>query len=337
MIEITPDVNLQPLHTLGLKAQAQALTWFEDRAQLPALLEQSRKHQQVHVLSGGSNIVFNPQVEGLLIGVRTSGINLLKEEAGHYLVEVEAGENWHAFVRQCLKQGWYGLENLALIPGAVGAAPMQNIGAYGVEVERFVVWVEVFDWHTGQIDRLTRQECNFSYRDSIFKRERGRWLILKVCFAFPKQWQPVLDYPDLQQAAELQETPTPEAIFKAVCKIRQAKLPDPTELPNAGSFFKNPIVTEQQAEQIRLQWPDLRAFPHQPGFVKLAAGWLLEQAGWKGRCVGPVGMHARQALVMVNHQVGQASKTDVDALIRLIQKDMQALFGLQLEQEPVVI
>ena len=337
MIKISPDVNLQSLHTLRLNARAQALVWFEDRAQLPALLAEARKYQQVHVLAGGSNIVFNPQISGLLVGIRTRGIALVEETSQTYYVEVEAGECWHDFVRHCLQQGWYGLENLALIPGTVGAAPMQNIGAYGVEVERFVVWVEVLDWRTGEILRISRQDCAFAYRDSVFKRERGRWLILKVHFAFPKQWQAVLDYPDLQHAPELQTTSSPAAIFQAVCRIRQEKLPDPQVLPNAGSFFKNPIVESQQAERLQAQWPDLRAFPHAPGQTKLAAGWLLDQAGWKGRCVGPVGMHKKQALVLVNHQVGRAAKAHVDELIARIQKDMQARYGLQLEQEPVII
>lgn len=337
MIKITSDVDLQSLHTLRLNARAQALVWFEDRAQLPALLALAREYQQVNILAGGSNIVFNPQVSGLLIGIRTRGIALVEETSQNYYVEVEAGECWHDFVLHCLRQGWHGLENLALIPGTVGAAPMQNIGAYGVEVERFVVWVEVLDWRTGEVLRMSRQDCAFAYRDSVFKQERGRWLILKVHFAFPKQWQAVLDYPDLQHAPELQEVPTPTAIFQAVCRIRQEKLPDPQVLPNAGSFFKNPIVTTQQAADLRVQWPDLRAFPHAPGQTKLAAGWLLDQAGWKGRCIGPVGMHKKQALVLVNHQVGQAAKTQVDELIKQIQKDMQARYGLQLEQEPVVI
>jgi len=337
MIKITPDVDLQPLHTLGLNARAQALAWLDDRTQLPALLRTAAEYEQVHVLAGGSNIVFHPHVDGLVVAIRTRGIQLVKEDAQAHYVEVEAGECWHDFVQHCLQQGWYGLENLALIPGTVGAAPMQNIGAYGVEVERFVVWVETLDWQTGEIVRLPKAKCAFAYRDSIFKQKRGRWLILKVRFAFPKRWQAVLDYPDLQQAPELGAEITPAAIFQAVCRIRQEKLPDPALLPNAGSFFKNPIVSAQQAAQIRAQWPELRAFPHGPDTLKLAAGWLLEQAGWKGRCVGPVGMHKNQALVLVNHQKGQAAKVDVDRLVTQIQTDMQALFGLQLEQEPVVI
>lgn len=337
MLKVTSNVNLQPLHTMRLQAHAQHLVWFYERTQLASLRALVPQYEQVHVLSGGSNILFNPQVQGMVIGVRTQGIQLVQETSKHYVVEVEAGENWHKFVLLCLQQGWYGLENLALIPGMVGAAPMQNIGAYGVEVERYIHWVEALNWHTGEVVRLSRAECAFAYRDSIFKQERGQWLILKVCFAFPRHWQPILDYPDLQQAPELRGACTPEAICHAVCRIRSDKLPDPQQLPNSGSFFKNPIVSISEAEHIRAQWPALRFFPYQAGQVKLAAGWLLEQAGWKGRCIGPVGMHERQALVMVNHQPGQASKQDVDAVVTHIQKDMQRLFGLQLEQEPVVI
>lgn len=337
-MRIIQQADLQPLHTLRLRAQASVLAYFTQPAQFGRLLELRRQYEHMHVLAGGSNVVFKEQVDALVIAIRTRGIRHVKDEANSTVIEVEAGETWHDFVRFSLSQGWYGLENLALIPGTVGAAPVQNIGAYGVEVERFIRWVEVWDWQLGKSYKLSASECGFAYRDSIFKsHEPGRWLILRVGFAFPKRWQPILDYPDLQQRPGLLQQPTPMAIFDAVCQIRRAKLPDPALLPNAGSFFKNPIVHAKQATQLQSRWPQLRAFALEGGQVKLPAGWLLEQAGWKGKRLGPLGMHKNQALVLVNHDVSQATYHDVQRITAQIQKDMAALFALQLEQEPVTI
>lgn len=322
--------------TLRLRARAQAYVALEDRAQLPELLPLMDQHTNWQVLAGGSNVVLGEQLGGLTIGMHTQGVHLLGEDEHEYLVAVEAGENWHQFVEYCLQQGWYGLENLALIPGTVGAAPVQNIGAYGVEVRQFIRWVEAWDSHGRTLRRLNAAQCQFSYRDSVFKRSGpGRWIILRVAFAFPKQWQPVLDYPDLQPLANAARPPEPGTIFSAVSAVRQAKLPDPAQLPNAGSFFKNPVVSAAQAKQIKQQWPDVRAFEQEDGSVKLAAGWLIEQAGWKGQGLGPVGMHDRQALVLVNHAAGEARLEDVARLTRRIRADIRRLYGVALEQEPV--
>lgn len=336
LIQTNKDLSAET--TLRLRAQAQAYVAFEDRAQLPELLSLISQYTDWQVLAGGSNVVLGEQLPGLTIGMHTQGVHLLAEDTHEYLVAVEAGENWHQFVAYSLQQGWYGLENLALIPGSVGAAPVQNIGAYGVEVRQFIRWVEAWDSHTRTLRRLSAAQCRFSYRDSVFKRSGpGRWIILRVAFAFPKQWQPVLDYPDLQPLARTGRRPEARTIFSAVCAVRQAKLPDPAQLPNAGSFFKNPVVSAAQAHQLKQQWPDLRSFDQADGSVKLAAGWLIERAGWKGQGLGPVGMHDRQALVLVNHAPGQARAEDVAHLSRRIRADIRRLYGVGLEQEPVAL
>src|SRR5699024_4769773 len=209
---VAHNQNLSSFNTFALSSFAEQYFDLKTKDQLQALavfLGQSSLLEQVFILGGGSNVVLPQQLSRFVIHNQIKGIDLLADEDDFFLVKAAGGEVWHDFVQHCLKQGWHGLENLALIPGTVGAAPVQNIGAYGVEVERFVVWVEVLDWRTGEVLRMSSQGCAFAYRDSVFKQERGRWLILKVHFAFPKQWQAVLDYPDLQHAPELQEVPTP--------------------------------------------------------------------------------------------------------------------------------
>jgi len=336
-VEVKYNIQLSHLNTLRLFSQAEAMLCFTEQAQLQKIVEIASQFERIQVLAGGSNVVLKKHVPGLTIFMRSKGIHFTGENAQHYLVTVEAGENWHHFVQYCLKQGWYGLENLALIPGTVGAAPMQNIGAYGVEVQQFIRWVEVFDWQGKEIYRLTAKECQFGYRDSIFKHEfPARWFVLRVGFAFPKQWVPVLDYPDLQQAPELAHEVSPWAIFTAVCRIREKKLPNPKYLPNAGSFFKNPVVSLQQAWELKKQWANLRLFK-QNGQAKLAAGWLIEQAGWKGRRLGPLGMHKNQALVLVNHAADQACYNDIQQLKQKVQQAVYKQFKVHLEQEPVDI
>jgi UDP-N-acetylmuramate dehydrogenase len=250
------------------------------------------------------------------------------------VVEAEAGEPWHPFVQWCLRQGLNGLENLSLIPGTVGAAPMQNIGAYGVEIKDVFAGLTALDRHTGQLRDFSVQECGFAYRDSLFKREAGRWLILRVRFALHRTLQAHLDYGPVRQRLLEQgiEQPTGQAISDAICSIRREKLPDPAELGNAGSFFKNPVVGATLAERIRERYPHLVAYPQANGQVKLAAGWLIEQAGWKGYREGDAGVHRLQSLVLVNH--GQATGAQLHALACKIQADIHERFGVMLEMEP---
>lgn len=271
-----------------------------------------------------------------MVKVESRGIKLLSDDDGDdVVVEVQAGENWHEFVLHCVGQAWYGLENLALIPGTVGAAPVQNIGAYGVELDQRFHSVLAWDLRRARMVELGPCDCGFAYRDSIFKRaQAGHWLIVAVRLRLSRRWQPVLSYPALAQAVSAESAkPTPRQVFEAVCAIRQSKLPDPAVLGNAGSFFKNPIVDASVYERIRSNEPDLVAYPQGNGAYKLAAGWLIDRAGWKGRRLGPVGVHDRQALVLVNHGGGTAD--DIQRLAEAVKADVERRFGATLEQEPV--
>ncbi len=362
------EQSLQARNTLGLAARAPVAV-LDDESDIPALCamlaDPRSKDHPVFVLGGGSNIVVQARPRHRVLRVGLRGIRLWRETADHWIVEAAAGEPWHGFVGHCLAQGWPGLENLALIPGTVGAAPVQNIGAYGLELDERLHSVVAWDLRAGRGCELLPADCGFAYRDSLFKHDgAGRWLIARVRFALPKAWTPRLDYPDVREHPLLREAApeppyqnrpdpqrrdaasengcralnaglTPSRIFDAVCDIRRRKLPDPAVLGNAGSFFKNPVIDEAQAAALKRRFPDLRTYPQPDGRVKLAAGWLIEQAGWKGRRLGPVGMHERQALVLVNH--GGAQAADVLALARAVGDAVRGQFGVALEQEPVIL
>jgi UDP-N-acetylmuramate dehydrogenase len=329
--------DLTALNTFGLQSKAQSYIRFANNNQLSAITQLASQGTQAFVLGGGSNVVMAPYVNALVVHVATKGIRLVASSHEGYLVEAQAGENWHAFVDYCVEQGWNGLENLALIPGTVGAAPVQNIGAYGVELDQFVHSVLAWDIQEGALHTFTREACSFSYRDSFFKRSvPGKWLIVSVQFLLPREWKPVLDYPDLAQHQGLNSMDAAVSardVFNAVCEIRRKKLPDPAVLGNVGSFFKNPVVSTVQFEEIKRRHPNVVAYPMEDGSVKLAAGWLIDRAGWKGKRIQNVGVHGRQALVLVNH--GQATALEVRYLADEIRKDIRQRYGLDLEQEPV--
>lgn len=323
---------------MGLPSRAAALVRFDDVEQLGELTELAATQGKSFVLGGGSNVILQPSLSGLVIKVETQGVRLLHEQDDEVVVEAQAGENWHGFVSNCLQQGWYGLENLALIPGTVGAAPVQNIGAYGVELDQRFHSLLAWNLHEGRLLELGPADCGFSYRDSVFKRaEPGHWLIVALRLRLSRAWKPVLDYPALSGHPSLRETAklTPEQVFEAVCDIRRSKLPDPSVLPNAGSFFKNPVVGNEDYARLHTLHPNIVAYPQEGGAYKLAAGWLIEQAGWKGRRMGPAGVHERQALVLVNH--GGATADDIKQLAEAVKADVQARFGVLLEQEPVAV
>ncbi|MER1968472.1 UDP-N-acetylmuramate dehydrogenase [Castellaniella sp. GW247-6E4] len=330
------EQDLQGFNTLGLPARARAL-YVEGEADARILSTLADAGHEVFVLGGGSNVVMCERPRHLVARVGLRGIGLRREDREAWVIEAAAGEPWHDFVAYCLSQGWPGLENLALIPGTVGAAPVQNIGAYGLELDQRLEGVVAWDIQAARRVELAPEGCGFAYRDSLFKRAgAGRWLILAVRFRLPKVWHPVLDYPDLRTHPALAGgEATPGAVFDAVCDIRRRKLPDPALLGNAGSFFKNPVVPAVRAEALRERFPGLPAYGQPDGRVKLAAGWLIEQAGWKGRRLGPVGMHERQALVLVNH--GGAAAADVLRLARAVCEDVRARFGVELEREPVLL
>lgn len=331
--------DLTSFNTLGLRSQAAAFVRYESADQLSALSDLADRFDRVFILGGGSNVVLASQLDSLVIKVESRGVQLWSESDSERVVEAQAGEVWHDFVAQCIDRGWDGLENLALIPGTVGAAPVQNIGAYGVELDQRFHSLVAWDLLERRLVEMSAKECRFSYRDSLFKHiGPGRWLIVAVRFLLPKPWRAVTAYPDLQHHPQLERSAaavTARQIFDAVCEIRRRKLPDPAVLGNAGSFFKNPIISAGRHAAIEAKYPGLVAYPQECGLYKLAAGWLIEHTGWKGRRVGPVGVHDRQALVLVNY--GGASAENISGLADAIRVDVAARYGVMLEQEPVIV
>ncbi|HUH87543.1 MAG TPA: UDP-N-acetylmuramate dehydrogenase [Pusillimonas sp.] len=338
MLSITKDESLVSFNTMGLPSRAAALVRYVDASQLPRLTETVGQYRKAFVLGGGSNVILEPQVSGLVVKVETAGIRLLHEQGDELIVEAQGGENWHAFVSHCVAQGWYGLENLALIPGTVGAAPVQNIGAYGVELDQRFHSLLAWNLREGRMVEMAPADCGFAYRDSVFKRaEAGQWLIVALRLRLSRAWQPVLDYPALAGHPLVSDRAavTPQRVYDAVCDIRRSKLPDPAILGNAGSFFKNPVVSAADYQRLRAAYPSVVAYPQESGAYKLAAGWLIDQAGWKGRRMGPAGVHDKQALVLVNY--GGATADDINQLAQSVRNDVQARFGVLLEQEPVAV
>lgn len=334
------EQDLTYYNTLGLKSRAHAFLRLYSNSGLGALSEMATRYPGVVVLGGGSNVVLAPQIHDLVVHVETRGVALVDEDPDAFIVEVQAGESWHQFVATCIEQGWNGLENLALIPGTAGAAPIQNIGAYGIEQNHYFHSLLAWDIRHGRQVEMGPADCLFSYRDSFFKHaEAGRWLVLAVRYRLPREWQPQLAYPDLARhtgIAMAGAAVTPRQVFEAVCEIRRNKLPDPAKLANVGSFFKNPIVDAETFNRLRDLHPGMVAFPIDAGTrFKLAAGWLIERSGWKGRRLGAVGMHERQSLVMVNH--GGASARDIHVLADVIRAEVATRFGVHLEQEPVEV
>jgi UDP-N-acetylmuramate dehydrogenase len=316
-------ISAQSLHTFGLEQQVNAVLDISCEADLAHL---SKLAAPMYILGQGSNTVFVDDFAGTVVRNQLRGISVTETDSG-YSLSVASGENWHALVCWCLEQGMGGFENLALIPGTVGAAPIQNIGAYGVEIAQFITRVDYIDLLTHTSCTLDNASCAFGYRDSVFKHALlDRAFITHVHFYLPKAYSLVCHYGELARL----EDPSMHIVFAEVCRIRQSKLPDPATLGNAGSFFKNPVVASELAEQIRRQYPTCPVYP-QPQGAKLAAGWLIEQCGFKGQFVGGVQCHPQQALVLTNAK--QASGSDVLAFARAIQAGVADKFGITLENE----
>ncbi|MCB1821656.1 MAG: UDP-N-acetylmuramate dehydrogenase [Candidatus Competibacteraceae bacterium] len=331
-----------PLHnrnSFGLPAYANWFAIIDAPAQILDLMNRPEWTSLPRfILGGGSNLVLTGDFAGLILQVCIPGRERIAEDADAWFVRVGAGEKWHDFVCWTLAQGWPGLENLALIPGTVGAAPIQNIGAYGLEIAERFDHLEAVDLETGDTVTFDQTACQFGYRDSLFKRQAsGRYLITTVTFRLPKRWQPVTRYADLARELEAHKigSPTPQQIADAVMAIRSRKLPDPAQIGNVGSFFKNPLVEAATFAHLADRYPNLPHYPQPDGTIKLAAGWLIERCGWKGRHLGPVGVYEHQALVLVNRS--GANGADVLRLARAIQASVQAEFGIQLEPEPVIL
>ncbi|MBS1189913.1 MAG: UDP-N-acetylmuramate dehydrogenase [Rhodocyclaceae bacterium] len=330
------DVDLTACNTLALPGQAARYARIDSPEQLG---DPEHARSRRFILGGGSNLVLTGDFDGLVLHMAIPGRRLAGEDADAWYVEAGAGENWHDFVQWTLAQGWPGLENLSLIPGTAGAAPIQNIGAYGLEAGERIHSLTAFDFSAGRLVAFSRGDCRFGYRDSIFKQEgwhlSGRFAITAVTFRLPKAWAPVTGYADLARELDGTSTPSARDIADAVVRLRRRKLPDPVEIPNAGSFFHNPVVDAATAEALLAVHPALPRYPQADGRVKLAAGWLIDQAGWKGRNLGPVGMYEKQALVLVNR--GGARGIDVQRTMSAVQADVLARFGVQLTPEPVFL
>lgn len=338
MITVREAVDLRSYNTFGICEPADHLVEVETLNQLlEALALAERMRWPVTVLGGGSNVVLAGPVSGLLICMRGRGRRVLSRQGESVLIEAAAGENWHRLTMWALDQGLSGLENLSLIPGTAGAAPVQNIGAYGVELAEVFDSLDAYDRETAQVLRFDRQACEFAYRDSVFKRHAGRFIILCIRLRLSRTPQLKVDYEPLRMAWK--ETGLVRAdsrvVAELVCRIRRAKLPDPARIGNAGSFFKNPVVTSEVAERLQAANPAMPCYPQRPTAVKLAAGWLIDQAGWRGLRRGAVGVNPEQALVLVNH--GGARGEEVMALAEDIRADVARRFGVELEMEPQLL
>ncbi|HJV50697.1 MAG TPA: UDP-N-acetylmuramate dehydrogenase [Noviherbaspirillum sp.] len=338
-LPIQYDFSLRPFNTFGIDAKARAYLHVTSNDQVRAVKEDAALNAAPRlVLGGGSNLLLTRDFPGLVLHMATAGIEIVGDDEHTTYVKAAAGENWHRFVLWTLDQGLGGLENLSLIPGSVGAAPIQNIGAYGIELKERFHALTAFDFETGETFVLDKAACRFAYRDSVFKHAlRDRAAILDVTFALPKRWQPNVQYADVSQelAARGIEAPTPKQVSDAVIAIRTRKLPDPAQIGNAGSFFKNPVVSAEQRNALLAQHPKLVSYVQADGSYKLAAGWLIDQSGWKGRSIGAAGVYEKQALVLVNR--GGATGREIAELAAAIQADVQSRFGVRLEPEPVFI
>ena len=326
------DICLQAFNTLSLPARAEYFCVINDLKQLDQALGFAKDKQlKITPLGEGSNLVLAGDIKGLVIVINLKGKEYKQLDSDRVQVAFAAGENWHDSVAYCLQKGFYGLENLALIPGTVGAAPIQNIGAYGVELSDFFVSLTAVEIATGELLQLTAKDCEFAYRSSIFKQSAlDKYIIVSVCFQLSTEPKINADYPALK--AELEGAkPTPDLLFETVCRIRQSKLPDPAQIPNVGSFFKNPVISTTQVNKLLSYYPDMPNYPQTSGLSKIPAAWLIEHCGYKGHRQGNVGVHDKQALVLVNFQGDGA---ELLALAKRIEEDVMAKFAIQLDIEP---
>jgi UDP-N-acetylmuramate dehydrogenase len=338
-LPIERRVSLRPYNSFGLPALADTLVRIRSEDDVRALLaDPALAGQPRFVLGGGSNIVLTHDLNAVVLKVEIAGRRVVSRDAEAVVVEGGAGENWHDFVAWTLDQGLPGLENLALIPGSLGAAPVQNIGAYGVELQDRFDSLDATDLASGASITMRAADCRFGYRDSVFKQSlAGKLLITRVRLRLPQPPTAVLGYLDLER--KIADTgithPGPRQVFDWVCAIRRAKLPDPAVIGNAGSFFKNPVVTPEQCRDIIARDPAVVHYPLPDGSFKLAAGWLIDACGWKGKSIGQAGVYEKQALVLVNR--GHAIGGEIVTLARAIEESVYGRFGIRLEPEPVLI
>ncbi len=338
MKELT-DISLKPYNSFGIDAKASQMFIIQDIYELSDAFENVFKTNIPWlILGGGSNVLFTGDYHGAIIKISLKGIQVLDKTAGHIYVKANAGEEWDRFVEFCVENNWGGLENLSYIPGNAGASPIQNIGAYGSELKDCFHSLEAMDIKTGIIKRFKKDECNFGYRTSIFKTElKNKYVICSVIFKLNLNYKIQRSYKALDEYLTQNKVDSP-AIYdmrRAVIKIRKSKLPDPKYLGNSGSFFKNPVISKQSFDEIRKKFPDISAHKEKNGQMKISAGWLIEQAGWKGYRKGNVGVYDKQALIIVNH--GKAKGSEVLNLANMISKSIYEKFGVKLEPEVNII
>ena len=336
-MQIQENISLKPHNTFGINVAAKLFSSFTGPEDLDEILRANSKVQTI-VLGGGSNILFTKNFDGLVLKNEIKGIDLIKEDTNHVYVKAGAGENWHELVQYTLQRNFAGLENLSLIPGNVGASPMQNIGAYGVEIKEVFEELEAYHKKDKKIRTFTVNDCEFGYRDSVFKKKyKNDFVILNVTYRLNKKPHYNITYGAIEQELEKMRLKdlSIQAISQAVINIRTSKLPDPVKIGNAGSFFKNPEISEKLYKKLQSTFPGIIGYPLQNGNIKLAAGWMIEQCGWKGVRRGDAGCHSQQALVLVNY--GNATGKEIFDLSEDIQQSVKRKFGIQLEREVNII
>jgi len=328
------DKSLQRDHTFGMQASARYFLEINREEDIVPLLSSLQKeHRPLMVLGEGSNVLFSADYPGTVIRLNTKGISVTCEDDDSVSVRVSGGEIWDEVVEFCISKGWGGLENMSMIPGRAGASPVQNIGAYGVELKEVLQELQAVQLTTGEIGKFSREECRFGYRESIFQNKlRGRYLIYSITLLLSKK--PILNlaYGSIRQELERDgiQSPTIRDVRNVVCRIRTSKLPDPRKIGNAGSFFRNPVIRSDQFEKLRQRYPQVVSYPDSNG-VKLAAAWLIEQCNWKGKRVGDAGVHPQQPLVLVNY--GKATGQEILDLASMIRQSVVSRFGILLEPE----
>ena len=332
-MKIQKNVNLKKYNTFGMDVEASLFATFSAVEELQQLILEN-KGQELFILGGGSNLLLTQNIDQLVLKNEIRGISVVAETQDDIHLKVGAGEVWHEFVLFCVQNNYNGVENLSLIPGNVGASPMQNIGAYGIEVKDVIIEVEALKISTGNLQTFSNEDCKFGYRESIFKGEvKGQYIITNVTFKLQKNAKVNTSYGAIEQELNSKgiHNPSIKDVSDAVISIRKSKLPDPAEIGNAGSFFKNPIIPFSLYESLKVKYPTLPSYPSTPGFVKVPAGWLIEQAAWKGKTFENYGVHKNQALVLVNY--GSASGKQIWDLSTQIIADIQGKFGIELERE----
>lgn len=336
------NISLKPYNTFGIDVQAKFFSEIKHVADIDALRSQAIFSQPKLILSGGSNILFTKHFDGLVIKNSIKGMGIISETETDIFIKVNAGESWHDFVLVCVENNWGGIENLSLIPGQVGTSPMQNIGAYGVEIKDVFHSLEAYHIQNGQIDTFTHSQCHFGYRESIFKKAlKGKYIITSVIFKLSKKPKVNVSYGAIQSILEERKITTPSIkdVSDAVISIRESKLPNPKEIGNAGSFFKNPVIAKSHFEKLQKENNSIVSYPISETQVKVPAGWLIENAGWKGRTLGTenaqYGVHKNQALVLVNYN--NAKGNDIYKLAQDIQADVFGKYEIDLEMEVNVL